>query len=407
MKILKSLLSVGLLGLMTACDMTSEVSPIVPPGYGKNIHEASMTILEFKQKYWTSDANSCSQIGVDENGDSIYLRGRIISSDSTGNIYKSLVLRDTTAALAFSINQSGMYKTYQYGQETVVNVTGMYVGTYRSLFQIGGDGGSETTFGDSELFETRVVPVWWAEPSLVTPLTVTLDDLKTIRSTPQGLQQWQSQLVRIDSLTFENAGQQFAPTQNESRYLRNAKGDRINLRCSQYAKFAKDVIPEGTGSIVGILSYYGTTAAYADWQVLLINKKGLIGFDTPKDPVEANDGTREKPYTITEAIRAYNANVDKKVWVKGYIVGCGNPGFVKFDAPFSANNNIYLGDAADETIEAKLLPVQLKTSSPLRPQLNLKDNPGNLGKEILIEGTFGLVNNQAGLKDPSEATMIN
>ncbi len=397
------------MGLMAACDSCDEspvIPPVVAPGYGEVIHEPSMTLLEFKQKYWSADPNSCAKIGLDANGDSIYLRGRVISSDQAGNIYKSLVLQDESAALAFSINKSGMYKLYQYGQEIIVNVSDFYVGTYRSLFQIGGNGTTETTFGDADLFAEEVTPAGWAELDKVVPLTVTLDDLKTIKSSTEGLQEWQSQLVRIDDLTFEAAGQQFAPTQNESRYLRDSAGNRVNLRCSSYADFATDVIPTGTGSVVGILSYYGSTAANADWQVLLIDLNGLIGFDKMEggSGEAEGSGSKESPYTVGDAI-SHNAGT---AWVKGYIVGCMNSNnnyTFEAAAPFSISSNIYLADSPTETETSRMLPVQLVSGSDIRKALNLVDNPANIGKEVMIQGSLEAYFQQPGLKSPTAAIL--
>lgn len=409
MKLNKILLSVALLGTLCACDsceMEPVLPPVVGPDYGKIVPEATMSVLEFKQKFWNANPNSCEQIGLDANGDSIILRGRVVSSDSAGNIYKSLVLRDETAALAFSINSSNLYKSYQYGQEIVVNVTGMYVGTYRSLFQVGGNGSTETTFGDSELFANQTVPAGWSDPAAVVPQTVTLDDLKTIKSSTEGLQEWQSQLVRIDGLTFENAGQQFAPDQNENRYLRDENGNRVNLRCSSYAKFAKDVIPSGTGSIVGILSYYGSSASNADWQVLLINAKGLIGFDKTESgeaPETEGNGTKESPYNVTAAMTQSGT-----AWVKGYIVGAMNTSdsnnyVFEASAPFSVVANLYIAETPDETNTANMLPVQLPANSAVRTALNLQDNPSNLHKEVMLKGSLEKYFGQPGIKSTSEA----
>ncbi|MDE7334878.1 MAG: hypothetical protein K2N10_01020 [Muribaculaceae bacterium] len=412
-KILPAVVLSGLMGLMAACD-TCDLSPVTPPvvapGYGEVIHEPSMTLLEFKQKYWSADPNSCAKIGLDANGDSIYLRGRVISSDQAGNIYKSLVLQDESAALAFSINKSGMYTLYQYGQEIVVNVSDFYVGTYRSLFQVGGNGTTETSFGDADLFAESVVPDGWADVNAVVPMTVTIDDLKTIKSSTEGLQQWQSQLVRIDGLTFEAAGQQFAPTQNESRYLRDSDGNRINLRCSSYADFATDVIPSGTGSIVGILSYYGSTTANADWQVLLIDLNGLIGFDkaeggnTPGGEA-AGTGSKDDPYTVTAAMSKSGT-----AWVKGYIVGAMNTAdsnnyIFESAAPFSVVANLYIAETPDETETSRMLPVQLVSGTAVRTALNLKDNPANLGKEVILQGSLEKYFGQPGIKSTAAAIL--
>lgn len=410
MKLNKILLSVAMAGALTACDcdFTPVLPPVVGPDYGKTVPEATMSVLEFKQNFWSSDPNSCRQIGLDANGDSIILRGRVVSSDSAGNIYKSLVVRDETAALAFSINTSGLYKLYQYGQEIAINVTGMYVGTYASLFQVGGDGTTTTTFGDAELFANQTVPAGWSDPAAVTPITVTIDDLKTIKTSTEGLQQWQSQLVRIDGLTFENAGQQFAPSQNENRYLRDENGNRVNLRCSSYAKFAKDVIPTGTGSIVGILSYYGNSAANADWQVLLINAKGLIGFDKTEAgeaPEAEGNGSKDAPYNVTSAMTQSGT-----AWVKGYIVGAMNTSdsnnyVFEASAPFSVVANLYIAEKPDETNTANMLPVQLPANSAVRTALNLQDNPSNLHKEVMLKGSLEKYFGQPGMKSTSEAIL--
>ncbi|MDE7389216.1 MAG: hypothetical protein K2M97_08215, partial [Muribaculaceae bacterium] len=68
-------------------------------------------------------------------------------------------------------------------------------------------------------------------------------------------------------------GQQYAPTASVNRYITDAEGKRLIVRCSNFATWAKETIPSGTGSLVGILSYYGT-----DWQLLMIDANGAISF---------------------------------------------------------------------------------------------------------------------------------
>ena len=80
---------------------------------------ANTTIAEVKENYWSDDRNYIwsnpdtddvvSPIPLNENGEHIIIKGRVISSDASGNIYKSLVIQDETAAMAMSINANSLY----------------------------------------------------------------------------------------------------------------------------------------------------------------------------------------------------------------------------------------------------------------------------------------------------------
>ena len=130
---------IGLLLTFMAVSMVSCQDDFDAPGL--QIPEATMTpnttILELKTKYWSDETNYIDTIGLNENGDRIIIAGRVVSSDMTGNIYKNLVIQDGSAALTLSINQSGLYNKYRVGQEIVLDVTGMYIGKYSGLQQLG------------------------------------------------------------------------------------------------------------------------------------------------------------------------------------------------------------------------------------------------------------------------------
>jgi len=105
-------------------------------------------ILELKETF----ENKTEKVGYkpgtevyDESGELIggeryIIHGRVVSRDASGNIYKSLVIQDETAALAFSINQGSLYNEYRLGQDVVVDLTGLYIGYYRGLQQVGSPG---------------------------------------------------------------------------------------------------------------------------------------------------------------------------------------------------------------------------------------------------------------------------
>lgn len=93
----------------------------------------------------------------------------------------------------------------------------------------------------------------------------------------------------------------------------------------------------------------------------------------------------EKPISIENAI---NRNRGLAT-VEGYIVATLTSGPVyHFEEPFLTNTNLALADLPEERDGSKILPVQLPDNI-LRRNLNLINNPGNVGKKVQITGSLG------------------
>ncbi|WP_080843959.1 5'-nucleotidase C-terminal domain-containing protein [Cytobacillus gottheilii] len=102
--------------------------------------------------------------------------------------------------------------------------------------------------------------------------------------------------------------------------------------------------------------------------------------------------------TVEEAI----ANNEGTATVAGYIVGyTSGTSSYDFEAPFSADTNIAIADAADETDPAKILPVQIPNIKELREKFGLKANPDNVGKKVVVTGSLEAYFSGPGLKNPS------
>ncbi len=113
----------------------------------------------------------------------------------------------------------------------------------------------------------------------------------------------------------------------------------------------------------------------------------------------AGDGTKENPMTVADVLAA--SMDESTVWVKGYIVGNINGAKmenIQFTAEGASATNIALADAWNEKNVANCIPVQLPTGE-IRNAINLKGNPGNLGKELLIQAQLGKYFGQNGLKN--------
>ena len=121
---------------ITGCSDDFDTPPVYTPTADFN-EQYLMSIADFKAKYWQDGNSFIDTIRATAEMPHLYVKGRVVSSDEAGNIYKSLVIQDETAALAMSINQNNMYNTYRIGQEIVIDLIDMYVGKYAGLMQLG------------------------------------------------------------------------------------------------------------------------------------------------------------------------------------------------------------------------------------------------------------------------------
>lgn len=393
-------LAIATLGL-TACEGDWD-------GPGLQVPEATIqantTINELKTLYW-SDANSYidtirTRTNADGKEEHIIIAGRVISSDAAGNVYKNLVIQDETGALAMSINANSMYNQYRVGQEVVIDVTDMYIGKYRGLQQLGfpseSNGTFEATFMPLEFFKSHSQLNGLPAPSKVDTLTVTYSEYAS--ASPDNLRRYQSQLVRFNGCHFKDGGKKAFTDGSKitsNRTLVLASGDTINVRTSGYSNFYADMLPEGTGDVVGILSYFNSGNTADPWQLVIRATSDLIGFgDGGGDNPPSDDAL-----SVDQVIEMESNGQGGSGWVTGYIVGAVAPGTstitsndnIEWTADASMPNTLVIASAPEVKEAVNCLVIELPQGSALRQYGNLLDNPGNYKKQIWLKGTWAKV----------------
>lgn len=410
MKSTNKYLSFASLALVSAAGLVScqndfDMPPLPEP---QATMKPNTTISQLKTQYWQDANNYYETVGKTDADEDLIVHGRVISSDATGNIYKSLVIQDETGALAFSINQTGMNNSYRVGQEIVVNLTDLGFGKYAGLQQVGGygeyNGTPQVSFMDFNLFQEHTELNKFPHPEYVyvnpgeerpaDKMYCLVADMGNLPSTPEGQREWQSQLVIFRNVHFEEGGKAtFAEADaTTNRTLIDENGNSIIVRNSNYSSFRSQMLPAGTGDVMGILSYYNGT-----WQILLRSEDDCI--------FEAK-GQKADPYTVAEAIEAQGSG--KSGWIEGYIVGSVKAGVTSISsndniiwgAGAEMDNTLVIGPTADCKDIAKCIVAVLPQGSTFRKAGNLVDNPSNYGKAIKATGTFdsylganGLLNN--------------
>ena len=405
MKIKNIALGLLALGGLASCQNSFDDPGLTIP-VAKN--QANITIAEFKDIFAAEEMQLCPLKDSLTNTPYI-IKGRVISSDATGNIYQTLCIQDETSAMTFAVRTAGLYDYYHVGQEIVVDLTNLWVGKYNYLFQAGWlneDNYGEPSMGrvDFKLFQTHVElngnpieGVKYVNPGAEYPaneMYCILEDIDRLPSSPgKDFYDLQGQLVEFRNVSFEGAGElTYAPYQESiNRYIKQeGNSSKLTVRTSGYATFYNDTLPEGTGTIRGILSYYASDPGYATtdgsvngWQ-LLIRSLDDVDFD--------QKGQKDDPYSIEEAIEAQDKGVSG--WVKGVIVGSVKAGVnavssmddIAFGAEAELDNNLVIAAEEPVTDWTQCMVVALPQGSALRQYGNLLDNPAVLGKEIIVEG---------------------
>ena len=320
----------------------------------------------------------------------------MISSDASGNIYKSLVIQDETGALAMSINANSMCNQYRRGQELVIDLTGMTIGKYAGLQQLGSPEdspqyGKQTTFMPYQLFVEHSQKN--GLPDLAEVDTLTVNSLSQLSGGPEVLRKWQSQARALQQLLFRRGRhshirREQADGQPHSHSLRRRHSR--GRAPSGYSNFYSTVLPEGHGDVVGLLSYHTS----GGWQLLLLDRNGCMNFGNPT----IGPGAEDNPYTVDQALSIItDGGTASDVWTTGYIVGAVAPGVtsvssnsdIQFTAEPDLDNTLVIAQNPDCTDWTKCMLISLPQGSKLRTYGNLRDNKDNYKKQMWIKGNFG------------------
>ena len=134
------------------------------------------------------------------------------------------------------------------------------------------------------------------------------------------------------------------------RIFEDENGNTLVVRNSNYAAFRANILPLGTGSVVGVLSYYNTSATKLDggtWQLYIRTADDCIGFSS------STKGLLTGPYTVEEAIAGEAEGLSG--WVSGFVVGAVAPEVsevksaddIEWTAPTTLDNTLVIAPTAD------------------------------------------------------------
>lgn len=277
-------------------DLTEKV-PASPWGNNSLREKNVISIADLKTQFATiiNSDNGYKQIEKD-----MMIKAVVTGNDVSGNIYNQVSVQDASGAIIIAINGSGLSGYLPVGQEILVNLKGLYIGSYKKLPQIGG---VNTKLSDGSLGMGKIERAIWNEhfkilnPGEADASTVVPEEFDLTKLTdPAYMDANVGKLMTLKKVKFASANGKnvWAPDDtNTSLELIDAEtGKRINknnlvVRNSGYSKFANEVVPQGVFDITGIFTRYNNT-----WQIVLRSTDDLksVVLAYLSEPFDASQG---------------------------------------------------------------------------------------------------------------------
>ena len=277
-------------------DLTEKV-PAAPYGNNSLREKNVISIADLKTQFATiiNSDNGYKLIEKD-----MMIKAVVTGNDVSGNIYNQVSVQDASGAIIIAINGSGLSGYLPVGQEILVNLKGLYIGSYKKLPQIGG---VNTKLSDGSLGMGKIERAIWNEhfkilnPGEADASTVVPEEFDLTKLTDAAYMEANvCKLMTLKKVKFASANgtNVWAPDDtNTSLELIDAEtGKRINknnlvVRNSGYSKFANEVVPQGVFDITGIFTRYNNT-----WQIVLRNTDDLksVVLAYISEPFDASQG---------------------------------------------------------------------------------------------------------------------
>lgn len=187
----------------------------------------------------------------------VHIAGVVTANDVLGEWNRQLVLEDPSGGITLSIEDQELYRRYPIGARLVISCNSLTLYNYGGRIELGIEADAYGRTGlDVEAEARHILAV---EPSGALPLPRAT---KIEEFTPQLVDCY----LRIDNLRFMESGTWVVINpDNEAQYTEHTveddKGQTLTVRISPTAHYANEPLPEGKGSLYGILDYFNGSYA--------------------------------------------------------------------------------------------------------------------------------------------------
>lgn len=231
-----SFLLAGLLLLLTACDRATPLEYDAPP-------EFLCSIARLKT---LCDGQYCAI------ADGTTVRGTVTGNNRYGEFYCELVIQDATGGLTVAADYSAADNPYPLGEEVTVYCNGLTLYDYGGKIELGKITGENTRIPHDELH--LYLRTEGKAPERVAPCPVRIGELTAAHA---------DTYVRLDDVHFVETGSWCdrdpltGRAVTTERTIADAEGRTLKVRTLGSALYANEPLPEGSGSLCGIIDCFG------------------------------------------------------------------------------------------------------------------------------------------------------
>lgn len=309
-------------------------------------------------------------------GDNAVVCGVVISNKDLNDLTskKAVIIQDETAGVYLYLAADASFAR---GDKVTVDLSGAQVSEYGGLIQINGLANDKVQLVSSD--------------NEIVAKTVSIDDFLANK--------YESQYVAIADVQVQDSDLSKTWVQNDNHSNINIvdkSGKKFVVRSSKYSNFKDETVPQGSGTIKGIGSYFNSTLQLvfsdADDYKGLTGARFTVGGGGEEIPGGAGEGTKSSPYNVVKVLNIINSGkqTDAEVYVKGKISSLkDNKGADGFGGEQFGNYTYQISDDGTSTNEFMIfrgyyLNGEKFTSAD---QLKVGDDVVVLGKLIDYNGT--------------------
>lgn len=233
---------------------------------------ATTTIKEVKANYSSYPKIEGSDF-IKTIAENTVIRGVVIANDVSGNLYKSVYIRniETGEAIELLIDENSLYTVFPVGQIVFLNASGLYMDLF-GQHKIGG-----STYLDTKKNAIRIggIPAAFIKQKfsweglrnadLAIPVQIaSINDLtdadlgKLVTIT--GVQFIEAEINNQQNSNFYDPNSVIGGATN--RTIEDKSGSNLAIRNSGFSNFATTALPKGSGTITGIYSKYGSSQQF-------------------------------------------------------------------------------------------------------------------------------------------------
>lgn len=279
-------LLLGILGVSCSDD------PEAPSTPDQQAPEATKTIKDIKALVTGDDAYEIPE-------DYIIKAVVLSNQDESNNFYRSLFIQDDETAIKISCNEDSFYSTLKQGQEVTLTADGLHVAKSYDTYVIGYDPTDDN-------YKVDLIPAETLSEILIAGdedqefKTTEITDLSNLSTDLVG--SW----VKISNIQVVESQIGAVLADGSSSYgtitMTDVNGLTFQISTNKYSNFADFEMPEGSGSITGIMGTYSgefqITLTSSD-NINLTGERFTISNDICDESVAATDYLYE---TFTDVV---------------------------------------------------------------------------------------------------------